>query len=103
MVYTHSLNYFILPIRTHNRHYTHLSRELALEGLLESDSVSGELADTLTELLDGHLLLVEVEAESSLVVDVGLLLDVGGSGRGGVELLGDVLGAVEELLEQVGL
>lgn len=77
--------------------------ELLLEDTLEGNGVSSELADTLTELLDGHLVLVEVEAEESLIVDVGLLLEVQSSGLLSVELLGDGLLGVEELLEQVGL
>lgn len=77
--------------------------ELLLEDTLEGNGVSSELADTLAELLDGHLVLVEVEAEESLIVDVGLLLEVQSSGLLSVELLGDGLLGVEELLEQVGL
>lgn len=50
--------------------------ELLLEDVLEGHSIGGELADTFAELLDGHLVLVEVEAEVGLVVDVGLLLEV---------------------------
>ena len=81
----------------------HLCADLVLQDVLEGDGVSSELADTLTELLDGHLVLVEVEAEQGLVVDVGLLLDVQRGGGGGVELLGDGGIGVDELLEQVGL
>jgi hypothetical protein len=55
-----------------------LSGELGLEGVLEGDGIGGEFGDTLTELLDGHLVLVEVEAEEGLVIDVGLLLKVEG-------------------------
>ncbi len=81
----------------------HLSRELLFESLLESLGVSSELADTLAELLDGHLLLVEGEAEGRLVVDVGLALNVLGRGGSGIELLGDGVGAVEEFLQQIRL
>lgn len=80
-----------------------LCLDLLLQDVLEGDGVSGELGDTLTQLLDGHGLLVEVEAEESLVVDVGLLGDVEAGGVGGVELLGDGSGGVEEVLEEVGL
>jgi hypothetical protein len=44
--------------------------ELLLEDLLKGDGVSSELADTLAELVDGHGVLVEVEAEETLVVEV---------------------------------
>jgi len=44
--------------------------ELLLEDILEGDGVSSELADTLAELVDGHGVLVEVEAEEGLVVEV---------------------------------
>ena len=53
-----------------------LRGELLLDDVLKGDGISGELADTLTQLLDGHLVLVEVEAEERFVVDVRLLLDV---------------------------
>ncbi len=77
--------------------------DLLAEDVLESDGISSELGNTLTELLGGHLILVEVEAESSLVVDVGLFLDVERVGVGCIELLGDGVGGVVELLEEVGL
>lgn len=80
-----------------------LRGELLLDDVLKGDSIGGELADTLTQLLDGHLLLVEVEAEERLVADVRLLLDVERRGGGGVELLGDGVVRVDELLQQVGL
>jgi hypothetical protein len=88
-------SFFILTLR--------LRRQLLLEDVLEGDGIGSELADTLTELLGGHLVLVEVEAEESLVLDVGLALDVEGRGGGSVELLGDGLVGVQELLKQVGL
>ena len=84
-------------------HAQHLSGELGLEGGLEGLGVGSELGDTLAELLDGHLVLVEVEAERGLVADVRLLLDVEGGSLGSVELRGDGLAGVEELLKQVGL
>lgn len=80
-----------------------LRRQLLLENVLEGDGIGGKLADTLAQLLDGHLVLVEVESEEGLVVDVALLLEVQGGGAGGVQLLGDGLGGVEKILEQVGL
>ncbi|KAI6752918.1 hypothetical protein HG531_005087 [Fusarium graminearum] len=43
--------------------------ELLLEDALEGDSIGSELANTLSELLNSHLVLVEVEAEESLVLD----------------------------------
>lgn len=86
-----------------NPFYLHLSGNLVLDNLLEGDGVSSKLADALAELLDSHLLLVEGEAELGLVVDESLALNVLGSGGGTVELLGDGVGAVEELLEETGL
>jgi hypothetical protein len=79
-----------------------LSLDLLAEDVLEGDSVSSEFRDTLAELLDGHLVLVEVEAELGLVVDVALLLEVERVGAVGVELLGDGVLRVVKLLEQVG-
>lgn len=69
-----------------------LSRlDLLAQDVLEGNGISGELGDTLTELLDGHLVLVEVEAELGLVVDVALLLNVELAGVLGDELPGDVV------------
>lgn len=81
----------------------HLSPELVSEVLLQSLGVSSELGDTLAELLDGHLVLVEVEAEVGLVVNVALLLDVEGGGLVSVKLLGDSLLGFDKLLEEVRL
>lgn len=67
----------------------HLCLDLALDDILERDGIGGELADTLAQLLDGHLVLVEVEAEQRLVLEVRLLLDVERGGGRGVQLLGD--------------
>lgn len=77
--------------------------KLLLEDSLERHSIGSELADALAELVDGHGVLVEVEAEEGLVGDVALLLDVERGSLGGVELLGDGLGGVEEVLKEVGL
>ena len=74
--------------------------ELLLENTLESDGVRSELADTLAKLLSGHLVFVQVEAEGSLVLDVGLLLDVKGLRALGIELLGNGSIGVEELVEE---
>ena len=63
--------------------------KLSLDEILESLGISSELGDTLSQLLDGHLIFVEGETELSLVVDVGLLGDVESGSFGGVELLGD--------------
>jgi len=76
---------------------------LGLDDFLEGDGISGELGNTLSELLNSHLVFVEVEAERGLVVDVSLLLEIKGSGAGSVELLGDGSVGVEELLKEVGL
>lgn len=77
--------------------------KLLLEDILEGHGVSGKLANALAQLLNSHLVLVEVESEESLVLEVRLALDVGRGGLRGVELLGDGFGAVDELLEEVGL
>lgn len=49
------------------------------------------------------MILVEIEAEESLVVQVALLGDVELGGAGGVELLGNGSGGVVEVLEEVWL
>jgi hypothetical protein len=71
------------------RRYTLCCLDLLAQDVLEGDCVSGEFRDTLAELLDGHLVLVEEEAELGLVVDVALLLNVELAGVLGDELLGD--------------
>jgi hypothetical protein len=76
-----------------------LSLDLLAQDVLEGDGVGGEFRDTLAQLLDSHLVLVEEEAELGLVVDVGLLFDVERSGVAGVELLGDRVLRVVELLK----
>lgn len=81
----------------------HLSLDLRLQDVLEGDSVSRELGDTLPKLLRGHGLLVELETEQRLVVDVAALGDVLAGGVGGVQLLGDSGGRVVQLLKEVGL
>lgn len=80
-----------------------LCLNLLAEDVLERDGVGRELGDALTELLDRHLLLVEVEAEVGLAVDVRLLLEVKRSGSRSVELLGDGCGGVVEILKEIGL
>jgi len=81
----------------------HLSLlDLLAEDLLEGDGVSGELADTLGELVHGHGVLVEVEAEESLVLEVALLLNLKLGDVLGLELLGNRVGAVVHLLEKIG-
>jgi hypothetical protein len=80
-----------------------LCLDLLLEDLLQGHGIRRELGDTLAQLLHSHSLLVEVEAEQSLVVNVALLRDVKAGGTGGIKLLGDSGGRVVEVLEQVGL
>jgi hypothetical protein len=81
----------------------YLSLDLFLENVLQRDSIRSEFRDTLTELLDRHLLLVEVEAEVGLVIDVRLLFNVERRRISGVELLGHRVGGVVKLLKKVGL
>lgn len=79
-----------------------LCLELLLQDVLERHRVRRELGDAFSELLHGHLLLVEEEAEVSLIVDVRLLLNVQRAGLRCVELLGHCVLGVEQILEQVG-
>ena len=94
-----------ITINQKNRYRTTALRllDLLTEDVLEGNSIGSEFRDTLAELLGGHLVLVEVEAEGGLVVDVALLLNVKRVGLGGIELLGNGLGGVVQLLEEVGL
>lgn len=81
----------------------HLCLDLLPKDVLESLGVSGELADTLAELVDGHCNLVEVETEEALVVEVALLLNVEAGHVGCLELLWDAVLAVVELLKETRL
>jgi hypothetical protein len=49
------------------------------------------------------LLLVEIESEGSLIVDIGLLLNVQAGGSRSIKLLGNRSGRVEEVLKKCGL
>jgi hypothetical protein len=83
--------------------FIHLRLDLLLQDVLEGDSIGGKLGDTLTELLNGHSLLVKLEAEQGLVVEVAALGDIEAGGGGGVKLLGNGILGVVELLEETGL
>lgn len=80
-----------------------LRLNLLLQDILQGHGVGRELGDTLTELLDGHGLLVELEAEQSLILEVAALGDVEAAGSRGVKLLGDGVLGVVQILEQTGL
>ena len=77
--------------------------DLLPKDVLQRHGIGSELGDTLTQLLDRHLVLVEVEAEESLVVEVVALLKVQRGSLRCVELLGDGFLGVVELLKQFGL
>ena len=47
-----------------------LSQNLSLETILERNSISSELADTLAQLVNSHWVLIEVESEISFVINV---------------------------------
>lgn len=47
-----------------------LSLNLLLQNSLERFSIGSEFANTFPELLNSHLILVEVEAEQGLLVEV---------------------------------
>lgn len=80
-----------------------LCLDLLAQDILERHSIGSEFRDALAQLLHGHLVLVEVEAELGLVVDVALLLQVERAGLLGDELLGDVVVGVVQLFQEVGL
>ena len=76
-----------------------LRLNLLPENVLKCDGVGGEFGDTLTQLLNSHLLLVKVEAEVGLVLDVSLLLNVERSRLRSIKLRGDIVLGVVELFE----
>jgi len=53
-----------------------LCLNLRLKDILKSHSISSKLADALPQLLNCHLVLVEIEAEVGFLVNVCLLLDI---------------------------
>ena len=75
----------------------HLSPESPPQNPFERDRVRCELGDALTQLVHGHGVLVEVEAEERFVGEVGLLLDVERLCVVGVELLRDVVCGIVEV------
>jgi hypothetical protein len=79
------------------------SKQLLLQDVLQSNGISSEFADTFSQLLHCHGILIEVEPEVWLIVNVGLPLDIKSLGGGCVELLRNHFGGVRQLLEEVGL
>ena len=79
-----------------------LSLDLLLELVLERHGIGRELGDTLAQLLRGHGVIVELEAEERLVVEVRLLGDVQLGGVLAGELLGHGRGRVVQVFQQVG-
>lgn len=77
--------------------------DLLLQNAFKSYGISGEFRDTFSQLLDSHGLLIEVEAEFSLIVNVRLLGDIKISRVFGDQLLWNLVLRVVELFEIVGL
>ena len=73
------------------------------EDALERDGIGGKPGDTLAQLLNSHGLLVEVEAEESLVINVRFLLDIQRSGVLSIKLLRDIGGRIVKFFEKFGL
>jgi hypothetical protein len=71
--------------------------------MLEGDSIGGKLGNAFVELLSGHLILVQVKVEGSLIVEIALLLNIERGGVGSIKLLDKGVFGVLELLEEVGL
>ena len=79
----------------------HLSAlNLLLQNPLQRHGIRRKLRNPLSQLLNRHRLLVEVEPEERLFVDVRLLWDIEGGGVFGVKLLGDFVGAAVEGFEE---
>lgn len=75
--------------------------DLLPENALQCDCIRRKLADTFSELLNRHLLLIEVEAEQRFVVDISALGNVQLVGIISEQLLGHLVCRVIEVLEQV--
>ena len=79
-----------------------LSLDLLLKNVLQSHGISRKLGDTLTQLLGGHGVLVQVEPEQRLVDEVRLAGDVQVRHILAGQLLGHAGGRVVQVLQQVG-
>lgn len=79
------------------------SLNLLLQDILQSHGISSELADTFSQLLHRHCVLVEVKSEGRLVVDVGLSLNVLGFGARCIKLLWNSFAGVHQLFKEVWL
>lgn len=84
-----------------NKTFWYLCLNLLSEDILQRNSISSKLADSLPQLLNSHLVLVEVEAEIRLVVDVAELLDIEGAGGRGVKLLWDWVGRGHQFFQKI--
>ena len=91
------------PLSILNKRTNLCGLELLLQVILERNSISSEFADTLTQLLNSHGILVEVESEVGFVVNVGLLWEVQALSVCGIELLRNGFGGGLQLFEEVGL
>jgi hypothetical protein len=89
-----------LPIHSFPHTSVNLREHLLLDNVLELVGSSRERRDTVTELLNGHLVLVEVEAVLGLVVEVLELGEVEALRVLGVELRRYLILGVVELLEK---
>lgn len=65
-------------------------------------TILGETSDTLVELVESHVVLEQGPSELGLVIEVRDLFNLFTVGLGSVELLGDGLGRVLELFEELG-
>lgn len=71
-----------------------------LQQLLQSHRILGEFRDTLTQLVDGHGVFVEVKAEGRLVVEIGALGNIKPGSTRRVKLPRDGGGGVVKLLQE---
>ena len=77
--------------------------DLLLQDPLECHGISSELRDTFPQLLHGHDLLVEIEAEIGLVVEIGFLGNVECLCVRSDQLLGNLFLRVIEVFKVIGL
>lgn len=94
-----SLPHSCSPLKTKTKNC--LSLELLDQHLLQTSAVLGETSDTLVELVKRHNIFEKGPSELGLVVEVGSLGDGLASGRS-VELLGEVVLRLVELIEELG-
>jgi hypothetical protein len=88
---------------TSSRSRADLQPHLLPQSRLEGIGILGELLDSLSKLLSGHLIFCKITSEGRLVIEIRLRGDVQRGSILRLELPGDGLLRLGELIEESGL